>query len=206
MNMNTVILTDAVDSLRACSNDIFCCAFKELCLQTKLLAPSSCPVADFLSKAPQPPSAHAIKNAVQMLKVASFNRCYIAHLIQISYTIHILQYYSNKSLSFCWLLPPFSSDNRCYGPVRRPDWSGLPPGRSACGTPPRQDGDVCCGAQVSGSHSNHCLYIGLSWPLHPSCPGLSKKSCSWLPQKFHFQLLQWPHGPAKSLPGRQGIM
>ncbi|XP_033952296.1 3'-5' RNA helicase YTHDC2 [Pseudochaenichthys georgianus] len=41
---------------------------QELCLQTKLLAPSSCPVADFLSKAPQPPSAHAIRNAVQMLK------------------------------------------------------------------------------------------------------------------------------------------
>ncbi|XP_073334572.1 3'-5' RNA helicase YTHDC2 isoform X1 [Pagrus major] len=41
---------------------------QELCLQTKLLAPSSCPVAEFLSKAPQPPSAHAIKNAVQMLK------------------------------------------------------------------------------------------------------------------------------------------
>uniref|UniRef100_A0A8C3AQJ1 RNA helicase n=1 Tax=Cyclopterus lumpus TaxID=8103 RepID=A0A8C3AQJ1_CYCLU len=41
---------------------------QELCLQTKLLAPSSCPVADFLSKAPQPPAAHAIKNAVQMLK------------------------------------------------------------------------------------------------------------------------------------------
>ncbi|XP_029300796.1 3'-5' RNA helicase YTHDC2 isoform X2 [Cottoperca gobio] len=41
---------------------------QELCLQTKLLAPSSCPVAEFLSKAPQPPSAHAIRNAVQMLK------------------------------------------------------------------------------------------------------------------------------------------
>ncbi|KAL6097397.1 ythdc2 [Pungitius sinensis] len=41
---------------------------QELCLQTKLLAPSSCPVADFLSKAPQPPAAHAIRNAVQMLK------------------------------------------------------------------------------------------------------------------------------------------
>ncbi|XP_042365751.1 3'-5' RNA helicase YTHDC2 isoform X2 [Plectropomus leopardus] len=41
---------------------------QELCLQTKLLAPSSCPVAKFLSKAPQPPAAHAIKNAVQMLK------------------------------------------------------------------------------------------------------------------------------------------
>ncbi|XP_056289320.1 3'-5' RNA helicase YTHDC2 isoform X2 [Pseudoliparis swirei] len=41
---------------------------QELCLQTKLLAPSSCPVAEFLSKAPQPPAAHAIKNAVQMLK------------------------------------------------------------------------------------------------------------------------------------------
>uniref|UniRef100_A0A672ZR70 RNA helicase n=1 Tax=Sphaeramia orbicularis TaxID=375764 RepID=A0A672ZR70_9TELE len=40
----------------------------ELCLQTKLLAPTSCTVAEFLSKAPQPPSAHAIKNAVQRLK------------------------------------------------------------------------------------------------------------------------------------------
>ncbi|KAG7240878.1 hypothetical protein INR49_023452 [Caranx melampygus] len=40
---------------------------QELCLQTKLLAPSS-PVTEFLSKAPQPPPAHAIKNAVQMLK------------------------------------------------------------------------------------------------------------------------------------------
>ncbi|XP_047426501.1 3'-5' RNA helicase YTHDC2 isoform X2 [Mugil cephalus] len=41
---------------------------QELCLQTKLLAPSSCPVADFLSRAPQPPPAHAVRNAVQMLK------------------------------------------------------------------------------------------------------------------------------------------
>ncbi|XP_069025007.1 3'-5' RNA helicase YTHDC2-like [Embiotoca jacksoni] len=41
---------------------------QELCLQTKLLAPSSCAVADFLSKAPQPPPAHAIRSAVQMLK------------------------------------------------------------------------------------------------------------------------------------------
>ncbi|KAM9306788.1 3'-5' RNA helicase YTHDC2 isoform 2-T2 [Pholidichthys leucotaenia] len=41
---------------------------QELCLQTKLLAPSSCSVAEFLAKAPQPPPAHAIRNAVQMLK------------------------------------------------------------------------------------------------------------------------------------------
>ncbi|KAM4527615.1 3'-5' RNA helicase YTHDC2 isoform 2-T3 [Odontesthes bonariensis] len=41
---------------------------QELCLQSKLLAPSSCPVAEFLSKAPQPPPAHAIQSAVQMLK------------------------------------------------------------------------------------------------------------------------------------------
>lgn len=41
---------------------------QELCLQTKLLAPSSCPVAEFLSKAPQPPAGHAIRSAVQMLK------------------------------------------------------------------------------------------------------------------------------------------
>lgn len=43
---------------------------QELCLQTKLLAPPSCKVAEFLSKAPQPPPAHAIKNALQILKVA----------------------------------------------------------------------------------------------------------------------------------------
>uniref|UniRef100_A0A3B5AQ11 RNA helicase n=1 Tax=Stegastes partitus TaxID=144197 RepID=A0A3B5AQ11_9TELE len=42
---------------------------QELCLQTKLLAPASCPVAEFLSKAPQPPPAHAIRYAVQMLKI-----------------------------------------------------------------------------------------------------------------------------------------
>uniref|UniRef100_A0AAQ5ZBL0 RNA helicase n=1 Tax=Amphiprion ocellaris TaxID=80972 RepID=A0AAQ5ZBL0_AMPOC len=41
----------------------------ELCLQTKLLAPTSCPVAEFLSKAPQPPPAHAVRYAVQMLKI-----------------------------------------------------------------------------------------------------------------------------------------
>ncbi|KAJ0012741.1 hypothetical protein NQD34_017075 [Periophthalmus magnuspinnatus] len=41
---------------------------QELCLQTKLLSPTSCPVAEFLSKAPQPPPTHAIRNAVQMLK------------------------------------------------------------------------------------------------------------------------------------------
>ncbi|XP_041666905.1 3'-5' RNA helicase YTHDC2 [Cheilinus undulatus] len=41
---------------------------QDLCLQTKLLAPSSCPIAEFLSKAPQPPPAHSIKNAVHMLK------------------------------------------------------------------------------------------------------------------------------------------
>ncbi|XP_074546808.1 3'-5' RNA helicase YTHDC2 [Halichoeres trimaculatus] len=41
---------------------------QDLCLQTKLLAPSSCPIAEFLSKAPQPPPAHAIRNAVHMLK------------------------------------------------------------------------------------------------------------------------------------------
>ncbi|KAJ0064818.1 hypothetical protein NL108_015585, partial [Boleophthalmus pectinirostris] len=41
---------------------------QKLCLQTKLLSPASCPLAKFLSKAPQPPPAHAIQNAVQILK------------------------------------------------------------------------------------------------------------------------------------------
>ncbi|XP_063065850.1 3'-5' RNA helicase YTHDC2 [Engraulis encrasicolus] len=41
---------------------------QELCLHTKLLAPISCPIADFLSRAPEPPHLLSVKNAVQMLK------------------------------------------------------------------------------------------------------------------------------------------
>ena len=40
----------------------------ELCLATKLLAPSDTPIADFLSKAPDPPSFTATRAAVQELK------------------------------------------------------------------------------------------------------------------------------------------
>ncbi|OCU02238.1 3'-5' RNA helicase YTHDC2 [Xenopus laevis] len=40
----------------------------ELCLHTKLLVPLNCPVADFLMKAPEPPPALIVRNAVQMLK------------------------------------------------------------------------------------------------------------------------------------------
>ncbi|XP_077146608.1 3'-5' RNA helicase YTHDC2 [Ranitomeya variabilis] len=40
----------------------------ELCLHTKLLAPVNCPIADFLMKAPEPPPALIVRNAVQMLK------------------------------------------------------------------------------------------------------------------------------------------
>lgn len=42
---------------------------QELCLHTKLLAPVNCPIADFLMKAPEPPPALIVRNAVQMLKV-----------------------------------------------------------------------------------------------------------------------------------------
>ncbi|XP_040397034.1 3'-5' RNA helicase YTHDC2 isoform X2 [Cygnus olor] len=41
---------------------------QELCLHTKLLAPINCPVVDFLMKAPDPPPALIVRNAVQMLK------------------------------------------------------------------------------------------------------------------------------------------
>ncbi|XP_053911310.1 3'-5' RNA helicase YTHDC2 [Cuculus canorus] len=41
---------------------------QELCLHTKLLAPINCPVVDFLMKAPDPPPALTVRNAVQMLK------------------------------------------------------------------------------------------------------------------------------------------
>ncbi|ERE81492.1 putative ATP-dependent RNA helicase YTHDC2-like protein [Cricetulus griseus] len=41
---------------------------QELCLHTKLLAPVNCTIADFLMKAPEPPPALIVRNAVQMLK------------------------------------------------------------------------------------------------------------------------------------------
>ncbi|XP_062334436.1 3'-5' RNA helicase YTHDC2 isoform X1 [Osmerus eperlanus] len=41
---------------------------QELCLHTKLLAPITCTIAEFLSKAPEPPPILIVKNAVQMLK------------------------------------------------------------------------------------------------------------------------------------------
>lgn len=43
---------------------------QELCLHTKLLAPINCPIVDFLMKAPDPPPALIVRNAVQMLKVS----------------------------------------------------------------------------------------------------------------------------------------
>ncbi|XP_061334506.1 3'-5' RNA helicase YTHDC2 isoform X2 [Pezoporus flaviventris] len=42
--------------------------FRELCLHTKLLAPINCPIVDFLMKAPDPPPALIVRNAVQILK------------------------------------------------------------------------------------------------------------------------------------------
>ncbi|XP_053612079.1 3'-5' RNA helicase YTHDC2-like [Plodia interpunctella] len=41
---------------------------QELCLHTKLLAPANTPIADFLSKALEPPSFLAVRNAVSLLK------------------------------------------------------------------------------------------------------------------------------------------
>ncbi|XP_009982820.1 PREDICTED: probable ATP-dependent RNA helicase YTHDC2 [Tauraco erythrolophus] len=41
---------------------------QELCLHTKLLAPINCSIVDFLTKAPDPPPALIVRNAVQMLK------------------------------------------------------------------------------------------------------------------------------------------
>ncbi|XP_071478246.1 3'-5' RNA helicase YTHDC2-like [Diadema antillarum] len=40
----------------------------ELCLHTKLLAPNETSVGDFLRRAPEPPAAPAIRNAIQLLK------------------------------------------------------------------------------------------------------------------------------------------
>lgn len=41
---------------------------QEMCLHTKLLAPGNTPIADFLSKALEPPSFLAVRNAVSLLK------------------------------------------------------------------------------------------------------------------------------------------
>lgn len=41
---------------------------QELCLHTKLLSPGNTPIADFLSKALEPPSFLAVRNAVALLK------------------------------------------------------------------------------------------------------------------------------------------
>ncbi|NXF10314.1 YTDC2 helicase, partial [Smithornis capensis] len=41
---------------------------QEICLYAKLLAPVNCPVVDFLMKAPDPPPAVTVRNAVHMLK------------------------------------------------------------------------------------------------------------------------------------------
>ncbi|XP_071436889.1 3'-5' RNA helicase YTHDC2-like isoform X2 [Pithys albifrons albifrons] len=41
---------------------------QELCLHTKLLAPINCSVVDFLMKAPDPPPALIVRNALQVLK------------------------------------------------------------------------------------------------------------------------------------------
>ncbi|XP_032531141.1 3'-5' RNA helicase YTHDC2 isoform X1 [Chiroxiphia lanceolata] len=41
---------------------------QELCLHTKLLAPINCSIVDFLMKAPDPPPALIVRNALQMLK------------------------------------------------------------------------------------------------------------------------------------------
>lgn len=41
---------------------------QELCLHSKLLAPSNTPIADFLSRALEPPPFLVTRNAVQLLK------------------------------------------------------------------------------------------------------------------------------------------
>ncbi|XP_064618810.1 3'-5' RNA helicase YTHDC2-like [Lineus longissimus] len=41
---------------------------QELCLHTKMLAPVCCPIADFLSRAPEPPAFLLTRNAVTLLK------------------------------------------------------------------------------------------------------------------------------------------
>ncbi|XP_071845788.1 3'-5' RNA helicase YTHDC2-like isoform X2 [Apostichopus japonicus] len=40
----------------------------ELCLHTKLLAPVTCTVSEFLARAPQPPASLAVRNAIQLLQ------------------------------------------------------------------------------------------------------------------------------------------
>ncbi|ESO09137.1 hypothetical protein HELRODRAFT_110038 [Helobdella robusta] len=48
--------------------ELVCYPLQELCLHTKLLASPNCKIADFLSKAPEPPAFLITKNAVHLLK------------------------------------------------------------------------------------------------------------------------------------------
>ena len=69
-----------------CQHFKIICSFylQELCLHTKLLAPVNCAIADFLMKAPEPPPALIVRNAVQMLKVGIFiDLFYLAILLEI---------------------------------------------------------------------------------------------------------------------------
>ena len=50
---------------------------QELCLHTKLLASPNTSIADFLSKAAEPPPFLVVRNAVALLKVCSDNQGFV---------------------------------------------------------------------------------------------------------------------------------
>ena len=50
---------------------------QELCLHTKLLASPNTSIADFLSKAAEPPPFLVLRNAVALLKVCSDNQGFV---------------------------------------------------------------------------------------------------------------------------------
>lgn len=84
---------------------------QELCLHTKMLAPSNMEIVNFISKALQPPSTMAIQKAIQSLKSLgaldeSENLTYLGrHLTQISVEPHL-----GKMLIYACIL-------KCLDPV-----------------------------------------------------------------------------------------
>lgn len=92
-------------------------------------------------------------------------------------------------------------DDRRYGSLGRPDGTWLPLDRPAGGAPPGEDGVVCCGAQVPGPYSDHCLHTSTQGALCPACSGISTEGGHVVPEALCFRQLQRPHGPAQGLPG-----
>ena len=69
-----------------------------MCLFSKLLAPPDTPIADFLSKAPDPPAYLIVKNAVSLLRIGTQRLNHLLTLFKSKREIKLFQieYSKNK--------------------------------------------------------------------------------------------------------------